>query len=75
MYMYMYVHAYCRLTILDVRVPLSDGDDIGQHGTQPLRVDKVEVAQLAVVIVQQNAVAVQEAGCLVQLIVGHYYLS
>ena len=53
------------LTILDVRVPLSDGDDRGQHGAQPLGVDEVEITQLAVVIVQQNPITVQKAGGLV----------
>ena len=40
------------LTILDVWVSLFDGDDYGQRGTQPLGVDEVEIAELAVVIVQ-----------------------
>ena len=41
-----------RLTVLDMGVPFSDGDDVGQHGAQPLGVEEVEVAQLTVLKVQ-----------------------
>ena len=41
------------LTIVDVRVNFSDGDNVRQHVTQPLRVQEIQVTQQWVVIMQQ----------------------
>ena len=58
-----------------MRVSLSDSNDIGQQGTEPLRVEEVEVTEEAVVIVKEDAIAVKETSCLVQFVIGDSYLS
>uniref|UniRef100_A0A182IK52 Uncharacterized protein n=1 Tax=Anopheles atroparvus TaxID=41427 RepID=A0A182IK52_ANOAO len=49
------------------RVDLAHRHDVRQHVAQPLRIEEVQVAQRRVVVVQQDAVVVQEHGGLVQL--------
>ena len=58
-------HWHLLLTVFDVWVPLSYGDDIGEGRTEPLGVDEVEVTQSAVSVVDQDSIAVEEAGGLV----------
>ena len=53
--------------VLGEGVDLADGDDVGEDVAEPLRVQEVEVAQRGVVVVQQEAVLVQELGRLAQL--------
>ena len=42
------------LTISDVWVSLSYGDDTGQHGTEPLGVEEVEVTQPALIKMEED---------------------
>ena len=50
------------------RVVLFDCDEFCQHAAEPLRVDEVEVIeQTAVLIVQENATVMEEAGGLVNV--------
>jgi hypothetical protein len=58
-------HRLLLLTVFDVWISLPYGDDVSQSGAEPLRVDKVEITQLAVGVVNKDPVAVQEAGGLV----------
>uniref|UniRef100_A0A182V7S7 Uncharacterized protein n=1 Tax=Anopheles merus TaxID=30066 RepID=A0A182V7S7_ANOME len=49
------------------RVDLAHRHHVREHVAQPLRVEKVQIAQRRVIVVQQHAVVVQEHGRLVQL--------
>ena len=55
-----------RLTIFDQRVDFSDSHNVCQHITEPLRVNKVKVAQQGVLVVKHRAVVVKESNSLLQ---------
>ena len=53
--------------VLGEGVDLADGDHVGEDVAEPLRVQEVEVSEGGVVVVQHEAVLVQELGRLAQL--------
>ena len=53
--------------VLDERVDLPDSDHVGEHVTQPLRVQEVQVSEGGVIIMQEDAVIVEEGCSLVKL--------
>ena len=53
--------------VLCERVDLPYGDHVTEHVTQPLGVEKVQVSQGGVLVVQEETVFVEEFGGLVQL--------